>query len=62
MVHGLFEDETLRRAALTGLRARKAGHSVQAQAQAQRVSAYDRVADALAEHCDMAAIEALVGL
>jgi adenosylcobyric acid synthase len=62
MVHGLFEDEALRKSALTALRKHRLPERAQEAARAARVSSYDRVADALAAHCDMAAIEALVGL
>ncbi len=62
MVHGLFEDEALRKSALSALRKRLSPESAHEQARAARVSSYDRVADALADHCDMSAIEKLVGL
>jgi adenosylcobyric acid synthase len=62
MVHGLFEDEGLRRAALAALRARKGLPALAERARTSRLLAYDRVADALAAHADVAAIERLVGL
>jgi adenosylcobyric acid synthase len=62
MVHGLFEHEPFRKSALAALHKRRLPETVAQSAQATRVSSYDQVADALAAHCDMAAIEALVGL
>jgi adenosylcobyric acid synthase len=62
MVHGLFEDEGFRRAALDALRERKGLPALAERARTSRMAAYDRVADALAEHADMAAIERLVGV
>jgi adenosylcobyric acid synthase len=62
MVHGLFEDESLRLSALAALRARRGLPALAARARTSRMTAYDRVADALAAHTDIAAIERLVGL
>jgi adenosylcobyric acid synthase len=62
MVHGLFEHEPFRKSALAALHKRRLPETAEQSAQATRVSGYDRVADALAAHCDMAQIEALVGL
>jgi adenosylcobyric acid synthase len=58
MVHGLFEHDGVRHGLLARLRERR-GLAARSGVRWDRMAEYDRLADALAEHCDMAAIERL---
>jgi adenosylcobyric acid synthase len=61
MVHGLFEHDELRHAVLGELRARRGLSAPLGAARYDREAEYDRLADAVAAHCDTALLDALVG-
>ncbi len=61
MLHGLFENESLRRAVISGLRERKGLPRLDAQPSPRPVDEYDRLAQVLRENVDRALLGRLLG-
>jgi adenosylcobyric acid synthase len=60
MVHGLFEHDALRHAAIDQLRALRGEGARTEGAKWDREADYDKLAEAIREHCDTALLERLV--
>ena len=62
MLHGIFENDRVRAAMLTSLRARKGISAIEGAPVASRNAEYDRVADTVRAALDMTALKRIVGL
>lgn len=60
MIHGLFEHDALRHAALDALRRLRGLSAVSERARWDRQADYDRLADSIAQHCDSELLHRLV--
>jgi adenosylcobyric acid synthase len=62
MVHGLFEHDALRHAAIDQLRQRRGLAAASQRASWDRQADYDRLADAIQEHCNVAFLRQIVAI